>query len=54
MSGTLHDELTAFIRAASGEIDIPVTVAEAADAVRVVDALNRSVQCEMIMPVNYP
>lgn len=41
--GMLYEELLAFVRAIRGEIDVPVTMREAADAVRVAAAIDRAI-----------
>lgn len=51
--GALKEELDAFVRAVRGEIEIPVTMSEAADAVRVAFAIDKAIKSGQTEPVDY-
>lgn len=51
--GMLYEELNAFLRAVRGEIDVPITMREAADAVRVATTIDRAIASGRTEIVNY-
>jgi UDP-N-acetylglucosamine 3-dehydrogenase len=51
--GALKEEIDAFVRAVRGEIAVPVTMAEAADAVRVAFAIDRAVRTGRTEEIEY-
>jgi predicted dehydrogenase len=51
--GMLYEELNAFLRAVRGEIEVPVTMREAADAVRVATAIDRAIASGQTETVEY-
>lgn len=51
--GMLYEELNAFLRAVRGEIEVPVTMREAADAVRVATAIDRAIASGRTETVEY-
>ena len=51
--GALKEELSAFVRAVRGEIPVPVTMAQAEDAVRVAFAVDRAIQSGNTEAVEY-
>lgn len=51
--GMLYEELNAFLRAVRGEIDAPITMREAADAVRVATTIDRAIASGRTETVDY-
>jgi predicted dehydrogenase len=51
--GMLYEEVSAFVRAVRGQIPVPVTMREAADAVHVAVAIDRAVESGNTEPVRY-
>jgi UDP-N-acetylglucosamine 3-dehydrogenase len=52
--GALKEEIDAFVRAVRGDIPVPVTMADAADAVRVATAIDEAVASHAEVEVVYP
>ncbi|MFF5074335.1 Gfo/Idh/MocA family protein [Micromonospora olivasterospora] len=51
--GALHEELDAFVRAVRGEIPLPITMREGADAVHVATAIDKAIRTGSVEEVTY-
>lgn len=52
--GWLYEEISSFVRAVRGQIEVPVTMREAADAVRVATAIDHAIETGNTEQVHYP